>query len=240
MVWGMGLPDDFGKFWPDGEFEGGGWGHRLDSFCQTQPFEVQRALFDHGPSAHIADYSYYVSQKFINEVGTKVRAEDVPFTPVLPQEAPASFVTEKTYKELGSLIKLNNRILAVDDALKALIETLEPDVHQFFPIEITMPKGSVYPKSFYTLVIGQYFDSFVPEKSEKGSFKPDGPDYYFHTETKKGLNGIALSQAVFGKAHLWRERRLSGEWLTCFSDELNSEIEKADLRIPKLHKMMEA
>ena len=52
------------------------------------------------------------------------------------------------------------------------------------------------------------------------------------------MAGLAFSSGVFGKAHLWRERRRR-EGLTLFSDELRAAIEQAGLRTPKLNKMKE-
>jgi hypothetical protein len=71
------------------------------------------------------------------------------------------------YKSLGSLIKLNDRILAVDEALKAIIERLESGVHQFFPIEIMMPSDKAPSVRYYVLVIGNYCDSFIPKAVRK-------------------------------------------------------------------------
>jgi len=77
----------------------------------------------------------YAVGKFTKELGTVSGAEYPLFSQIEEHEPPRSFNTVKGYKSLGSLIKLNNRILAVDQALRAIIERLEPGVHQFFPIE---------------------------------------------------------------------------------------------------------
>jgi hypothetical protein len=246
MVWGMNLPSSFGEFWPDGDFEGesnsrsDGWSERLTSHYEAQPVEEQKRLFNyddgHGNAAH--RYPGYVSEKFISEIGTKRGADRPPFTPIEPHEPPRYFETCKTYGSLGSLIMLSDRIIAVDDALKDIIEQMEPGVHRFFPIEIRMPKGAVLPKRYYTLVIGQYFDSFSPERCKPGSWRNDGDYAFEHGDRKADLAGLAFSSAVFGKAHLWRERRRR-EWLTLFSDELKAAIEQAGLRTPKLNKMKE-
>jgi hypothetical protein len=244
MVWGMALPKNFGEFWPDGDFAG--WSRDLVGHYMKQPPEIQRALYAGYPDPVECAVSYplYVSRKFISEEGVRhsPRAEDPPFTAILDHEAPPVFVTGKTYTALGSLIMFNDRILAVDAALKDIIERFEPGMHQFFPIEIMMPKGQVFPKVFYTLVVGQYFDSFVPEKSNAEAFYElpnSGGKLSTIPGPKSRIPDLALSGDIHGGAHLWRERRFR-EWLTCFSAELAAEIEKAGLRIPKLHKMMEA
>jgi hypothetical protein len=245
MVWGMSMPSGFGEFWPLGNAEGVDkydnelWGERLRLHYLAQTPDEQRRLYDHGdkPADHGApEYSSYVTGKFICERGAPANPAGYSFSPVEPHEAPKSFLTQKTHQKLGSLIELNNRILAVDAALKAIIERLEPGVHQFFPMDVIMPRRRVYPTQYYTIVIGQYLDSFSPENSKEGSCTKDGPYCYQTRGYKDDVIGLAFSQAVFGKAHLWRERRLR-EWLTCFSDELQGEIAKAGLRIPRHYRM---
>jgi hypothetical protein len=213
---------------------------RLKRHYQAQPPEERKRLFDYDDSQGNAAHFYpgYVSGKFISEIGTKCGIDRPPFTPIEPHEPPLFFETCKTYSSLGSLIMLNSRIIAVDDALKDIIEQMEPGVHGFYPIEIRMPKGAVFPERYHTLVIGQYFDSFSPERSKPGSWRKDGDYAIEHGDRKADMAGLAFSSAVFGKAHLWRERRRR-EWITLFSDQLKAAIEQAGLRIPKLNKMKE-
>ena len=248
MVWGMSLPSGFGEFWPLGGFEGtiqggpaDGWGARLKDHYLAQTSEERKKLIDI-KSESDGSYSYYVSRKFINELGVpRLEPELPPLTPIKPHEVPHFYQTEKGYKTLGSMISLSGGPLAVDATLKAIIKRLEPGVHQFFPVEIRMPRGQVYPGQYYMLVIGQYFDSFSRQDSKEGTFSDYGPDYPNHYKpphTKAELTGLAFSRSAFGKAHLWRERGF-GLWLTCFSDELVAEIADADLRIPKHYQMKE-
>ncbi|QTD56512.1 imm11 family protein [Parasphingorhabdus cellanae] len=241
MVWGMSLPSGFGEFFPMGNFEAhidsddDEWGDRLKAYYKEKMSEEQKALFDDGMGNGPGAYSYYVAQKFISERGMVSGVGKPPFCPIEAHEPPRSFVTEKGYKSLGSLIMLNGRILAVDEALKTIIERLEPGEHEFSSIEVRMPRNKVYPSSYYTLFIGQYFDSFLPEKSKRESIRnhgPSYPNYYSLEQSKKGVTGLALAKATFGSAHLWRERAFR-EWLICFSDELQAEIAEGGLRIPK-------
>lgn len=248
MVWGMSLPSSFGEYWPEGSFESdpqqplsAGWSDRLREFYFAQPPEKQQELFDYRGDHDLAAHSYagFVSSKFIMEQGVSRDVETPPVNAIKPHEPPKFFQTEKNQKRLASLIKLNNRIIAVDEALKSIIERLEPRVHQFFPIEIKMRRDQVYPTQFYTLVIGQYLNSFSPEDSNPDAVKQwKGYDLYTHDETKKGVSGLAFKKSIFGEWHAWREKRFTS-LLTCFSDELISEINKAELRIPKHYRMKE-
>ncbi|MEO8374825.1 MAG: DUF1629 domain-containing protein [Sphingomonas bacterium] len=245
MVWGMDIPSSFGEFWPEGDFEGvdergsRGWSKRLIAYYEENMQEAQKALFDDGCGNGALRYMGHVFGKFTHELGTCDEPDSLPLTPIEDHEPPTSFDTDKGYTSLGSLIALNYGVLAVNEALKAIIERVEPVKHQFFPIEIKMPKGKVFPERYYILVIGQYIGSFSPADSRKESWQEPVSGRYSHDESKKGVAGLALSKVVFGKAHLWRERGFLG-LLTCLSDELEREIAKAGLRIPKHYQMKEA
>lgn len=248
MVWGMSLPSSFGDFWPEGRFESDpqqplspGWRDRLIEHFLSQTAEVQKELFDYRGNDGLAAHRYpsFVSSKFITEQGVSINADKPPITAIKAHEPPRFYQTRKNHSNLASLVELCDRIIAVDEGLKSIIEKLEPGVHQFFPIEIRMRRDKIYPASYYILVIRQYLDSFLPDESREGSYRPDGPIFYFHEETKEAMQGLTFRKAAFGDAELWRERRLSREWLTCFSDELVARIAEAGLRIPKHYKMME-
>ena len=238
----MSLPSGFGEFSLDGSFEGSDerghdkwWARLEDYYYHKIAPEQQKMLFDGNENI---SYVVYVVSKFSGELGVKSDSYHPTINAIAEHEPPVSFCLERGGKSIGSMVMLNSRILAVDETLKAIIEKLEPDVHQFFQIKIKRRNGEDYPNSYYTLVIGQYFDSFLPEQSEAFSFEKNGPMNYFHKENKAGVSGLAVSEAVFGNAHLWRERRMSF-LLTCFSDKLIAEIIKAGLRIPKHYRMTE-
>ncbi len=239
MVWGMAIPDKFGEFWPDGEFKG--WNASLMQHILKQPPEIQRALFDRSgdPMEAVVDYPVYVCGKFKSEVGSIGFPEHPPFTPIQEHEPPRSFDTVKSYSSLGSIIALKFGLLAVDDALKAIIERLEPRFHQFYPIEIRMPKEQNYSESYHIFVICQYFDSFLPENSNDNAFRviPNSNNKLSYDGSKKSISGLAVSKNIFGSAHIWRERRFS-RIITCFSDEFQAEIDASGLRIPPQYKMM--
>lgn len=122
----------------------------------------------------------------------------------------------------------------------AIIEGLEPGVHQFWPIKITMPTGETYPKQYYLLRIGRFLDSFVPQESDVQAYKEsEWGDYRVSIPNKKNYTGLAVSEAAIGRSHLWRERLLLDPDIL-ISDVLHSEITTAGLKMPKLHKLKDA
>lgn len=249
MVWGMSFPSSFGDYWPRGKNEGegteraaDGWEHRLrEHFVNSTPEEQARLYPLGGVSAASAAWSYpfYAMMKFQKEPGSKYTPDEPPLIPIEPHEPLQFFQMERGSKNLGSMIALNAGVFAVDETVKDIIERLEPGVHQFFPVEIRMPRGKIYPVQYFVLVIGQYLDSFDPESSDECSWERTELGNVRYDDSKAGITGLAFKKSVFGNAHLWRERRINGA-LTSFSDQLIAEIQKRELRIPKHFQMSEA
>lgn len=233
MVWGMRLPGSFGDFFPDGEYAdrsrtiadhlratgGPELAHKIDAFQgDISNFKA------------VVDARYDASQKFTKDLGD---LEDF--------EKPRAFVTVKSYSDLASLVNTENRLIAVGEDLKSIIEGLEPGVHQFWPITITMPKGKIYPKQYYGMRIARFLDSFSPEKSEPGAVGTEEfmgkTKYIVNKPDKKCLSGFALDTHRIGDAQLWREKKRIHGVDFFFSDALHDAIVKAGLRMPTFYKL---
>lgn len=239
MVWIMSLPSGLGEFWPDGEFEGGdkagsvGWSGRLKAFIKDLPVQRQKDLM---PTGDLHDYGYFVAQKFKSEVENIVASDLPPITPVLDHEAPKTFDTVKTYKRLGDFIMLNSRILAVSEDMKAIIEALDRGAHQFFPIDIVMPR-SVYPKRFFTFVVTNYRNSYIDVNGVMLRLAP-GERYNFSKVTKGEAAQSHFQKVAFDNAHVWRER-LFNEFIIMFSNEFVDCVQNAGLSMPKIYQAKE-
>ncbi|MDZ4086060.1 MAG: hypothetical protein U1E69_04580 [Tabrizicola sp.] len=227
MVWGVVVPSSFGDFRPEGNFVG--WEERLDAYYHKE-------LADGPLKAHMPRASFYrsgVLRKFLYELGD-LMPDGLRVERPLPHEWPEEYRTAKTHDKLGSLIEIDG-FLAVDERLKALIEAIEPGVHDFRPIRITMPRGKDYPVPYHVLLIGQFRDSFRPELSTDGAWYGKPGDYTVHDE-KKAFAGSAMSSEATVGLHLWRERNLDRPEF-CLSDGLQDVIAKAGLRMMKHYKM---
>lgn len=230
MVWGLAKPSGLGDYSPLGNFEG--WREQLRAYFKQQPPEWQ-TLFKLYPQAYVT----FVAYKFIYEQGQKL-GEKPPLTPIEPHEVPKVYRTEKRYTSLGSLLTLTNGFLAVDATLKEIIEGVEPGVHQFWPLKIVMTKDQPYPVPYYIMVIGRFLESFSADQSDPKSFIRLGEGICtISVDTKDYYSGVALKRSVFTGAHLWRERKLGRH--VCMSDQLQTEIKRAGLRIWKHWPMRE-
>jgi hypothetical protein len=164
MVWGIASPSSFGVFFPRGDYIG--WREGLLAYFENEMPAERKALFDNALS-----YPYYVVNKFAKEPDKEGSSEQPPFSPVEPHEAPKRFTLRKKYSQLGSLIETRGQILAVDEPLKDIIERFEPEMHRFFPIEITMPGNEARAVQRSLLKVIASIDLSPPKAAARRSFK---------------------------------------------------------------------
>lgn len=224
MTWGVSIEPQFGQFFPNGEWVG--WrAERIKYFEDLMP-DAEKETLD--PENMLNSYLATVSGKFSRDMGA-----------ILDHEWPQTFRTDRVVKNLAPLFHLNDRVIAVEDSLRLLIEDFEPDVHRFNPIRILSKSGAVYPGSHSVMVIGQFLDSFSAEGSDDDMFERqygEIPRYDVFVYGPKDIARLAVKTAANKGKHLWREKGLNG--LTfLISDELQSAIATAGLKLPPNAKM---
>lgn len=229
MTWAMAEPSKFGDFFLDGDYVG--WKEALRAAFNEKLSQTDKDQYD----VHdVPKYVFYVSQKFINITQDEI---DHPraMKPLQEYEQPTKFAIEvENSKRIGSLVKLTARLIAVDSDLKAVIESLEPGVHQFWPIEIVHRDGNAVSGQYFGMRVRQFKDSFMPEFSAPGSFNENGSTYNIFSFTQKNCKGLSFAKSAIESAHLWRERKLKSPELL-LSDELRERIQEAGLTIPNVH-----
>ena len=229
MAWALKDPDGFGKYWPDGEFEG--WDEQVEEYFNNGMSDEQKAQACN--DGRLSMWS--IAGKFHDDKGS-----------VDEQESPKNFQTVKSYTELHSMIATESRVLAVDEDFKQLIEKFEPGVHQFFPFTITMPKGEIFPKQYFTLVIRQFIEGVIPKEGtyrDDSSYDPFSKKllktrYYPLGYTKPHYNKIHVSKEAIGSAHLWRDTRMTRPNVF-ISDSFQAAVKEAGLTIFRHHKVKE-
>src|SRR5262249_19526423 len=188
MVWALVDPGSFGDFFPNGDHVG--WQEGIKRYFDEEMSAEQRAAHNNWD----VSYRGEVARKFTEDRG-----------PLEPHERPSEFRMMEARKSLASIIKTENRLLAVDATLQEIIETLEPGVHQFWPIRITLPKGQEYPGPYYGIVIRRFIDSFVSEQSNFNQTSKGSESFYTNGPTKKDYGSLTVLKRVVAGAHLWRE-----------------------------------
>lgn len=230
MTWGIMLPTNFGSFFPDGSYvdaEAKATDHFENALSDEERNELAPVVARFGVTKLLAN----ASRKFSS--GGK-RVEDY--------EKPTEVRTRKTYKKLGSFIQLYQGLMAVDQKLKDLIEEIEPGVHQFWPIQITMPKGVAYPKPFYGLVNQNTRMGFSREATNSCFWKelsPGIPVWKPVEPYNESIPNLAISKQEVVGAHLWQDGSLMYPKYS-FSNELMDAIKAAGLSLPpERYKMAE-
>lgn len=230
MVWGLELPYGFGTFFPEGDFVG--YRDQLDAAFDAMSAEEQAYYGNLKPA-----YRFHVSQCFTFEHGT-MHGEQCVFRPVAEHEWPSEFKMKRRYKSLGALIKSVNALLLVETGFKDILERLEPGVHQFRPVKLTLPNDEVYPDKYFTMVIGRYLSAFDPERSPRDIWRDIGGQYSAVVFNKANAAVGAVKKSVASGCHLWRDR-LARHPNIFLSDTLRSEVRKAGLSLPKHFQMRE-
>ncbi len=236
MAWGVIDPSDYGDFFPQGDYVG--WKEKLkahwDNAVSTETKDCFIKESAREGLLHMLSAFAFVGYKFVSEQGQRKSSGSRHSSSIAQHEWPQEFRTVFPSKSLGSLIMLHGFMVAVDTALKAIIERVEPGAHTFSPIRIGQLGADSTMSTYFVLVIGQFRQSFSPELSSEGAWQEKlGGNFKMAQKTKKAMAGFALSKAAIGSAHLWRERKVY-EPKIFLSDMLEAEIAEAGLRSPPL------
>ena len=112
--------------------------------------------------------------------------------------------------------------LYVSDKIKAKVEEIEPGVHQFLPLEVEMPDGSITDKRYWIWCNMNVLDTLVLDKSEfmRPYYfnKNKWPDYYEYEWFGNHVNNPvwAISKTVISGKAKWVDYKLGQVF---FSDE---------------------
>jgi len=249
MVWAIEFPSDYNEFFPQGDFKGYDEAMAAHYQAEIRPSKISRTgsafIFtkeapldgDGKPYEVFSSYALDVSEKFHAPIG-EPRPHRARLLPVQPHEWPQEYVYERVYKRRASIVKLPNRMFAVEDDLRNLIEALEPGIHSFNPIRMTLPKGVEHPIQHHMMIVGRWLHSFRMDLSDESFLRKsiEGSASFRAPPTGKVAH-VAMDSAVIGDAHIWCERRLRG-LRYYISDTLHSEAAKLGLRLPKQFKLM--
>lgn len=111
-------------------------------------------------------------------------------------------------------------IPCVSERMKAIIEQFEPDVHQFFPVDVVGKNGDLFARHYFFIVCNR-LDSVdretMPYELIGGRWNGVGP-----------LNVIIFNKRQIGGAHVWIDKYLGGGILV--SNALAGALKKAKLK----------
>ena len=218
MTWILVHQTSFGPFFPEGRF--------TDS-DQKFRSEFERTVTlrpDQNPDRAFLDFRSASRVNFGRPTG-----------PAQPFQMVDTFTLERPVKKLADVLQTSNQLTAVSGSVKDVIEGMEPDTHQFWPISIlTKRGGSASGTLYFAMLVLQSRDALRPEASGEGSLKETSSYsnlWRIQADKKSLLEGIAIDEAAVDGAHLWFEQRASGQ-AYFLSDGLSAALREQGLRLP--------
>lgn len=218
MTWAVTSPLGFGDFLPSCDYVG--WKEAIEQVFANMS-ETEQAKYGNRPTV----LALAASEKFTSDKG-----------PLKDYEKPREIRLLEKPKSLADLVQARDRLLVVSAPLKAIIEDLEPNRHQFWPIRLSLPRNGETDTRYFGIVVRTFLDSFDRDASDPGSWEIRHDRPHVTEAVKKCFQGIALNPEIIGSAHLWRERDFRGADLF-MSDALMERIASAKLRIPKAYRL---
>lgn len=138
--------------------------------------------------------------------------------------------TQVRRKRLGKAIPMADFISAprgavfISDRVKEIIESFEPNVHQFFPMTVSHRGQEIGPLNY--LIIGSRLDSLDAEACYPPI--PTGARIWKRDRKNPAQNKIVVSAAAIEGKHLWHDQRVIG--LRMISPELMAAFMEADVK----------
>ena len=132
-------------------------------------------------------------------------------------------------------LRLTNLRLA-SERFRDLVEALEPDVHQFFPVKMVRKSGAPISLPYFLLNVAQSFDCIIPEKSDLAWRVTSSPAGSIQREPLRyqvinSHDGLVLKKDVVRGRHMFRSQgKLPLKGCLFFSNELMTKVTEAGLK----------
>lgn len=164
-----------------------------------------------------------------------------------PAEVPKQALLESDHKTVADFVPIDGRLSMCREA-RDLVETLEPGVHQFFPVSIVRKRGKkaiyridgrVLDEPYYFFAPQVSLDAVCIERSEVEVIPlPNGQPPFVRRHILMSNYNVVLLRSVVAGHHVWvGDYHLPGELM--FSDALVAAIEATRLRKLEIHYLAE-
>lgn len=142
-----------------------------------------------------------------------------------PDEFPKELIIKKPRKWYPDIFKTTGSMYVASGAAKNIIEGLDPELHQFFPLTIHTKRGLEVEGPWFAMHVTEQQDSIVKEKSMV--YLPDGSSERLH-QFYYDRKDVTVDVSRQSGAHLWREYFFINSLLG--SDELINALKAADMK----------
>jgi hypothetical protein len=152
-----------------------------------------------------------------------------------------SFATQLDTKKLCDVFPMAG-VTCVSARFKEIVESFEPDVHQFFPVELRRKDDTKYEEKYFILNACQMFDAVLMRhtegarwrKEEAGALAANPPKMYFAED------GAVISTRKVAGRHLWRPQFMTGTGGNLFvSSQIASAIKTEKIKYLRFESVAE-
>jgi len=142
-------------------------------------------------------------------------------------EMPRELITRKPRKSWPDAFQTTNGLLVVSDAAKSVLERLDPETHQFFPLSLRSKSGAEIEGPWFSMNVTATQDSILVERSRILT-NPRAPDRLcsFYPDTKPEY--VVIDSERQSGWNFWREMRFQGSLLG--SDTLIEALHAENIR----------
>lgn len=156
-----------------------------------------------------------------------IKAGDAPAgLPVPPPAEPLQMIVSKVHGSLPDALPLG----VVNQRIKDAVESIQPGVHQFFPVRMTMPDGSIDQGHFLMRPCHRVDAVAIDRSVDVYEYRPrpeECPDWIYYRSNWDNRTKISIYRdRVFGMA-IWFDWRIQN---TFFHEELGKHFLSSGIR----------
>ncbi len=151
---------------------------------------------------------------------------------LIAEEVPKLLVPDTNKKEWADAFMTINGMLVVRDVVRKILQRLDPEVHQFFPLTFQTKRGLQIEGPWFVLNITAKQDSVLIAAS-KVRINPNFPDTLCTFLANPKSEDIVVDPSRQSGVNLWREERFSFYSQLFCSDAVIDEMEERGLRFFK-------
>lgn len=163
-----------------------------------------------------------------------------------PAQVPTDLLLERPVKKLMDFFFINNHVYIVSDRFLEVLESLDPDTHQSWPVTFRTKRGKRQPGNFFGLVV-KGFGAAISEIGSDLHIRPPSvtpiagkpPIVLRRSVSLHASEDAAYDPEKLPKHNLWIDFGLTTSYLLS-SDKLHAEIVARGLDVFKMKRLSAA
>ncbi len=118
---------------------------------------------------------------------------------------PSNYYLRSRKKSFADAFRIGNGIIVVSERMKKLIESLDPGLHQFFPLNIFYRNGDKLPSNYFTIHITTSKTTIYMNQPAVQQRSYAGIEYVSFLEPMSKTDPIIVNDGLVDGAHIWRD-----------------------------------